>query len=108
MALLRPHNDALEIIADVVGVLVSRTFVDMGSSVNIIYYDCWTQLGLDAELQPPAGSLFGFSGEMIMPIRTIYLQVTLGNPTVRVRKLIEFVILDLPSTTYKIILGRPA
>lgn len=44
MALLRPHNNALVITIDVAGAWVARTFVDTGSSVNIMYYDCWTQL----------------------------------------------------------------
>lgn len=43
-----------------------------------------------------------------MPVLTVCLPVTLGSPVVGVRKMVEFVVLDLPSTTYNIILGRHA
>lgn len=46
-ALLRPHNNALVITIDVEGAWVARTFVDTGSSVNIMYYDYWTQLEIE-------------------------------------------------------------
>lgn len=73
-----------------------------------MYYDCLKQLGLGIELQPPRGSLFGFSGEMDMPIGTMCLSVTLGSPAAQSIKMVYFVILDLPNTAYNIILGRPA
>lgn len=107
-SMLRPHNDDLVITANVAGTWVERTFVDTYSSVNIMYYDCLKQWDLDVELQPPEGSLFRFSGEMVMPIGTVSLPVTLGSPAARSSKMVEFVILDLSSTTYNIILGRPA
>lgn len=36
-ALLRPHNDALVITIDIVRTWVAWTFVDNGSSINIMY-----------------------------------------------------------------------
>lgn len=107
-ALLRPHNDALVVTIDVAGAWVARTFVDTGSSVNIMYYDCWTQLEIESNLQPPTGSLFRFSREMVVPVGTIRLPITLGSPAVGERNMIDFVVLDLPSTTYNIILRRHA
>lgn len=44
---------------------------------------------------------------MVMSIRTMCLPVTLRSPVVGVRNMVEFVILDLPSLAYNIILGRP-
>lgn len=96
--MIRPHNDTLVITADVAGMCLARTFVDTGSSVNIMYYDCLKQLNLGMELQTPVGSLFGFSGEMVMPIGTVCLPMTLGSPVARSTKMVEFVILDLPNT----------
>lgn len=39
-ALLKPHNDAVVITVDVAEAWVAWTFVDTGSSVNIMFYDC--------------------------------------------------------------------
>lgn len=75
-SMLRSHNDALVITIDVAGVWVTRTFVDMGSSVNTMYYDCLKQLDMEAQLQPPTESLFEFSGEMVVPVGTSSLPVT--------------------------------
>lgn len=44
---------------------------------------------------------------MVMPVGTLFLPITIGSQVVRVRKMIEFVILDLPSTSYNIIPDRP-
>lgn len=45
---------------------------------------------------------------MVAPVGSIHLPVTLGNPSANVRRMVEFIVLDLPSTAYNIILGRPA
>lgn len=107
-ALLRPHNDTLVIIPDVARVWIARTFIDMRILVNIMYTDCLKQLNLSTELQPPLGSLFGFLGEMVTPVGTLCMPIILGSPDVRIRKMIEFVILDLPNMAYNIIIGRSA
>lgn len=60
---------------------MTRNFVDTRSSVNIMYYDFWAQLEIESDLQPPMGSLFGFSGEMVVPVGTVHLPVMLGTPT---------------------------
>lgn len=59
-SMLRPHNDALVVTLDVAGVWVASTFEDTESSVNVMYYDCLKQLDMNAKLQPPTDSLFGF------------------------------------------------
>lgn len=76
-ALLRPHNNVLVMKIDVARVWVALTFVDMGTYVNVMYFDCWSHLAIEIELQPPMGSLF--SGEMILPVGTVCLPVTLGS-----------------------------
>lgn len=53
------------------------------------------------------GSLFGFSGEIVVPVRMVRLPVTLGSPGIGVREMIEFIVLDLLSTAYNVNLGRP-
>lgn len=56
----RPHNDALVIIANVAGTWVARTFVDTGSLVNIMYYDCLKLLNMDIELRRREDPYLGF------------------------------------------------
>lgn len=41
-----PHHDALVILMDIGNVIVYRILVDMGSSVNVLYYDVFTKLTL--------------------------------------------------------------
>ncbi|XP_019188976.1 PREDICTED: uncharacterized protein LOC109183346 [Ipomoea nil] len=41
-----PHRDALVVKLDINNVVVHRVLVDTGSSVNVMYYDTFTQLGL--------------------------------------------------------------
>lgn len=89
-------------------VWVARTLVDTRSSINIMYYNCRTKLGIEADLQPPMGLLIGFSREMVVLVGTVHLPITLGSPMARVRKMVEFVMLDLLSTAFNIFLGRPA
>lgn len=45
--LLRTYNDAFVVTIDMGGVWVAQTIVDTKSFVNIMYYDCWTQLGIE-------------------------------------------------------------
>ncbi|CAA0841386.1 Unknown protein, partial [Striga hermonthica] len=49
-----PHNDALVITAEVAGYDVKRVFIDMGSSVDVMFYDCSVQINreLNMELEP--------------------------------------------------------
>lgn len=53
-ALLWPYNDALVVTIDVAEAWIAQTFVDTGSSINIMYVDCW----IETDLQPLMRSLF--------------------------------------------------
>lgn len=58
-----PHNDALVIRATVANFGVTRIFVDVGSSVNVLFWTIKKQMGISIEdLQSITTSLFGFSG----------------------------------------------
>lgn len=65
-------------------------------------------MGIEANQHPHIESLFGFTRERVVPVGAVRLPLTLGSSTVGVRKMIKFVVLDLPSMAYNIILGRPA
>ncbi|CAA0830004.1 Unknown protein, partial [Striga hermonthica] len=103
----RPHNDALMITAQVSGYEVQRIFVDTGSSVNVIFYDCLKRMDLDIELSPLHTSLFGFNGSEVAPLGEATLAVVLGEGDLRKVKMIRFVVVDVESA-YNVILGRPA
>ncbi|CAA0834278.1 Unknown protein, partial [Striga hermonthica] len=64
----RPHNDALMITAQISGYEVQRIFVDTGSSVNVIFYNCLKRMELYIELSPLHTSLFGFNGSEVAPL----------------------------------------
>ncbi|CAA0830214.1 Unknown protein, partial [Striga hermonthica] len=102
----RPHNDALMITAQVSGYEVQRIFVDTGSSVNVIFYDCLKRMDLDIELSPLHTSLFGFNGSEVAPLGEATHAVVLGEGDLRKVKMIRFVVVDVESA-YNVILGRP-
>ncbi|CAA0825683.1 Unknown protein, partial [Striga hermonthica] len=103
----RLHNDALMITAQVSGYEVQRVFVDTGSSVNVIFYDCLKRMNLDIELAPLHTSLFGFTGSEVAPLGETTLAVVLVEGNLRNVKMIRFVVVDVESA-YNVILRRPA
>ncbi|XP_031111900.1 uncharacterized protein LOC116015871 [Ipomoea triloba] len=61
-----PHRDALVIKVEISDVIVHRVLVDTGSSVNVMYYDTFTQLGLSRkQLGQVRTPLAGFTGDSI-------------------------------------------
>ncbi|XP_057775305.1 uncharacterized protein LOC130994277 [Salvia miltiorrhiza] len=107
-SLMYPHDDALVFSTDVAGCLVHRVFMDSGSAVNIVYWNCWKALGSDVNVEPTNAPLYGFSGESVVPIGMVELPVTLGRSQGYKTRTIRFLIIDAPKPTYNIILGRPA
>ncbi|CAA0824202.1 Unknown protein, partial [Striga hermonthica] len=105
--ILLPHNDALVITAEVAGFDVKRVFIDTGSSVDVMFYDCFAQINkhLNLELKPVATALYGFNGGEVMPMGEVSLTVALGSGDTRKVRMIRFVVVGAESS-YNIILGR--
>ncbi|CAA0806184.1 Unknown protein, partial [Striga hermonthica] len=103
----RPHNDALMITAQISCYEVQRIFVDTGSSVNVIFYNCLKRMELDIELAPLHTSLFGFNGSEVAPLGETTLAFVLGEGDLRKVKMVRFVVVDVESA-YNVIQGRPA
>ncbi|CAA0819896.1 Unknown protein, partial [Striga hermonthica] len=103
----RSQNDALMITTQISGYEVQRVFVDTGSSVNVIFYDCLKRMELDIQLTPLHTSLFGFNGSEVVPLGETMLAVVLGEGDLRKVKMVRFVVVDVESA-YNVILGRPA
>jgi len=58
-----PHRDALIIKMDINDTIVHRILVDTRSSVNVMYYNAFTKLGLPrSQLKEVRTPLFGFKG----------------------------------------------
>lgn len=69
-----PHTDALMIQATITNYMVARVFVDIDSSVNIIFKDVFNQMQVDmAKLHHSDTSLFGFTDHQVQPLGQIFL-----------------------------------
>ncbi|XP_042441471.1 uncharacterized protein LOC122026831 [Zingiber officinale] len=103
-----PHDDALIIRAVIANYTIQRIFIDIGSSVNIIFKRTFDQLQIDsAELLPMTTPLFGFTGNEVQPVGQIKLVISLGEEPLRRTRTTNFIVVDAPSA-YNVILGRPA
>ena len=103
-----PHDDPLVIRAIVANTSVHRVLVDNGSSVDIIFASTFDKMGIGREKLEPVGThLRGFSGEKVLPLGSIQLVLTLGEPPCQATTTARFLIVDAPSA-YNILLGRPS
>ncbi|CAA0810051.1 Unknown protein, partial [Striga hermonthica] len=87
-----PHNDALVITAEIAGFDVKRVFIDTGSSVDVMFYDCFVQINeeLNMELKPVTTALYGFNGGEVMPMGEVSLPVALGSGELRKVRMVRF------------------
>ena len=103
-----PHDDPLVVRAIAANKTVHRVLIDNGSSVDIIFASAFDKMGIGRErLEPVNTHLRGFSGEKVLPLGSIQLVLTLGDPPCQVTTIARFLIVDAPST-YNMLLGRPS
>ena len=102
-----PHDDPLVVRAVVANKIVHRVLVDSGSSADIIFASAFYKMGIGRErLEPVNTHLRGFSGEKVLPLGSIQLVLTLGDPPCQATKTARFLIIDAPSA-YNMLLSRP-
>ena len=103
-----PHDDPLVIRSIVANTTVHRVLVDNGSSADIIFASAFDKMGIGREkLEPVNTHLRGFSGEKVLPLGSIQLVLTLGEPPCQATTTARFLIVDAPSA-YNMLLGRPS
>ena len=103
-----PHDDPLVIRAIVANTTVHRVLVDNGSSADIIFASAFDKMGIGREILEPVNThLRGFSGEKVLPLGSIQLLLTLGEPPCQATTTARFLIVDAPSA-YNMLLGRPS
>ena len=103
-----PHDDPLVVRAIVANTTVHRVLVDNGSSANIIFASAFDKMGIGREkLEPVNTHLREFSGEKVLPLGSIQLVLTLGDPPCQATTTTRFLIVDTPSA-YNMLLGIPS
>ena len=103
-----PHHDPLVVRAIVANTTVHRVLIDNGSSVDIIFASAFDKMGIGREkLEPVNTHVRGFSGENVLPLGSIQLVLTLGEPSRQATTTARFLIVDAPSA-YNMLLGRPS
>ena len=102
-----PHDDPLVIKAVVANKTIHKVLIDNGSSADIIFTLAFDKMGIGREkLEPINAYLRGFSGERVLPLGSIQLVLTLGDPPCQATTTVRFLIVDAPSA-YNMLLGRP-
>ena len=103
-----PHDDPLVVRAIVANTTVHRVLIDNGSSADIIFASAFNKMGIGREkLEPVNTHLRGFSGENVLPLGSIQLVLTLGDPPCQATTTARFLIVDAPSA-YNMLLSRPS
>ena len=103
-----PHDDPLVIRAVVANKTIHWVLIDNRSSADIIFASAFDKMGIGIEkLELVSTHLRGFSGEKVLPLGSIQLVLTLGDPPCQATTTVRFLIVDAPSA-YNVLLGRPS
>ncbi|XP_041016133.1 uncharacterized protein LOC121258653 [Juglans microcarpa x Juglans regia] len=104
---LYPHNDALVVTILVINLTTRRILIDNGSSADILLWEVFTRMGIDAaQLHSAPMSLKGFSGSMVHPLGTITLTVLTSSTPCTTSIIVNFLVVRTLSS-YNSIIGRP-
>nr|GEU30998.1 reverse transcriptase domain-containing protein [Tanacetum cinerariifolium] len=98
----------LVIEAEMGGHTIHRMYIDGGSSMEILYEQCFNRLWpeIKSQMVPATTSLTGFSGETIWPLGQLRLLVTIGDATQSTKAWMNFMVVKSMSP-YNGIIRRP-
>ncbi|XP_042455825.1 uncharacterized protein LOC122040538 [Zingiber officinale] len=100
-----PHNDTLIIQVVIANYTIFRTFVDTGSSMNIMFKKAFDKIQIDRnKLQPMTTPLYGFTSNEVLLIGQARLVISLGEEPLKRMRTTNFIVVDAPSA-YNVILG---
>ena len=103
-----PHDDPLVVRTVVANKIVHRVVIDNESSAYIIFALAFDKMGIEREkLEHVNTHLRGFSREKVLPLGSIQLVLTLGDPPWQATIMARFLIVDATSA-YNMLLGRPS
>ncbi|XP_024163785.1 uncharacterized protein LOC112170691 [Rosa chinensis] len=103
-----PHDDPFLITLQMDHYIMSRVLVDTGAPVRVLFRDAYKALNRGrAKLSQDNEPLISFSGDIVQPLGSDYLSITVGESLNCSTIKTEFIIVDCVSS-YNAILGRPA
>ena len=77
---LLPHDDPLVISAVIAKHPIERILVDNGSSVNLLYWNCFEKMHIAYNrLKTITSPLYSFTGEAVPVVGSVQLPITLGD-----------------------------
>ncbi|XP_062020938.1 uncharacterized protein LOC133737390 [Rosa rugosa] len=102
-----PHDDPFLITLQMDHYIMSRVLVDTEASVSVLFRDAYKALNRGrAKLSQDNEPLISFSGDIVQPLGSDYLSITVReSPNCSTIKT-EFIVIDCASS-YNAILGRP-
>ena len=102
------HGNALVIKATISNNNVQRILVDNGSSMDILYFQAFERMGLKvSDLKPSPNPVYGFTGDLVVPLGVISLLMTLGEYPRQSFVMADFLVIDQLSA-FNAVLGRPS
>ena len=101
------HEEALVITTKIAHNLIHWVLIDSGRVVIILYWNAYQKMWLkQANLCSTTSPLYWFTGESVIPKRTIKLATTLREAPQMMTIVIDFLVVNYPSA-YNGVLGRP-